>query len=207
MSIQAHAPAQAARARAERARQALTRLLQLAYSGELAATRAYLGHRHSLSDPAERAMLARIIREEIRHRHCLLGMLAELGSAPDPLRERKMNLVGRLISFFCLFGGWFLPMYGAAKLEAANVGEYETAARLAHAAGFHDFCDALLEMAEVEWDHERYFREKAMTHALWRVMPKWSVPPPRAGIRATFEEFASDDARELPALRVPLLVR
>ncbi|HET7291655.1 MAG TPA: ferritin-like domain-containing protein [Vicinamibacteria bacterium] len=71
-------------ARAGRALDELRFLLQLAYSGELGAIRAYLGHRHAAKDRVERAELMTIIRDEVRHRHCLLEMLARLGSAPDP---------------------------------------------------------------------------------------------------------------------------
>jgi hypothetical protein len=41
-------------------------------------------------------------------------------------------------------------------------------------------------MAEVEWDHEAYFRAKAVGHPLARFIPVWAPPPPRADIRAAF---------------------
>jgi rubrerythrin len=189
------------------ARRELVFLLQLAYSGELAAARAYAGHRASLRNPAQRAELGRILRDELHHRHCLLAMLKELGAEPLPARERKMDLVGRTISRFCLVGGWFFPMYGAARLESQNIREYELAARLAHVAGLASFVAPLLEMAEVEWDHERYFREQAMRHLLWRVMPGWTPPPPRTQIRRSFEAFTARGQEALPAVRPALLVR
>jgi len=194
-------------ARARFARIQLTFLLQLAYSGELAATRAYLGHRHSLRDRTERAELAKIIRDEIRHRHCLLDQLARLGARPVPMRERKMDRVGRSIAAFCQVGGWFFPMWGAGRLEAQNVREYEVAARLALVAELHDFVESFLEMAEVEWDHERYFRGKASSHRLWRVMPAWPALPPRESIRATFREFEASPERPVAVVRAPWLVR
>ncbi len=49
---------------ATEARSQLKFLLQLAYSGELAATRAYLGHRYSLKDAVERAEVGKIAREK-----------------------------------------------------------------------------------------------------------------------------------------------
>ncbi len=185
----------------------LTFLLQLAYSGELAATRAYLGHRWSLQEATERAELGKIIRDEVRHRHCLLDQLAELGSRPVPFRERKMERVGRAISTFCQVGGWFFPMYGAARLEAQNIREYEAAARLALAARFHHFIDPLLDMAEVEWDHELYFRTKASSHPFWRFVPKWPVPPGRERIRTSFEEYERARDRPVQLVRAPWLVR
>ena len=197
-------------ARSRFAREQLTFLLQLAYSGELAATRAYLGHRHSLSSPseqAERAELGKIIRDEVRHRHCLLDMLTGLGAAPDPARDRKMDRVGRFISAFCHVGGWFFPMYGAGRLEAQNIREYELAARLAHIVPLRDLVGPILEMAEVEWDHELYFRTQAMSHGLWRVMPKWPAPPPRAEIRSAFQDFERLEGWPVPRVHPPWLVR
>ena len=118
-----------------------------------------------------------------------------------------MNAVGRLISLFCQVGGWFFPMYGAARLEAQNIREYELAARLAEAAGLRDFVEPLLEMAEVEWDHELYFRSKAMQHPLWRLMPKWSPTLPRCEIRTSFAEFKKVGGWTIPTVKPPMLVR
>ena len=192
--------------RAAFAREQLVFLLQLAYSGELAATRAYLGHRHSVRG-SERAEIGKIVRDEVRHRHCLLEMLGSLGAAPIDFRERKMERVGRAIALFCHFGGWFLPKNGAARLEAQNIKEYELAARLAHAAGLDHFIGPFLEMAEVEWDHENYFRRKAMQVWLWRLMPKWPIPGPRSQIRSSFEEFRRTGTAAVPIVRAPLVVR
>jgi hypothetical protein len=189
------------------ARGVLIFLLQLAYSGELGAARAYAGHRVSLKDPEQRRALGKILRDELKHRQCIVGMLTSLGSAPDARRERKMNRVGWAISFFCFVGGWFLPMWGAGKLEAQNIREYEHAARLAHVAGLDELVEELLEMAEVEWDHERFFREQAQRHWLWRWMPRWTVPPPRPEIRATFAQFVASGARTIEPVHVPWLVR
>jgi rubrerythrin len=182
-------------------------LLQLAYSGELGAIRAYLGHRHSMRSPSERNELLKILREEIRHRRCVLGQLSALGASPDPWRERKMDAVGRAIAAFCQVGGWFFPMYGAGRLESQNVREYEVAARLALVAGRAQFVEPLLEMAEVEWDHERYFHDKASGHPLWRLSPKWRRPPPRETIRESFREFERSAGRPIGAVKAPWLVR
>jgi rubrerythrin len=194
-------------ARTQFAREQLTFLLQLAYSGELAAIRAYLGHRHSLRDRTERGELGKIIRDEVRHRHCLIGQLAELGAGPDPSRERKMERVGRTISTFCLVGGWFFPMYGAGRLESQNIREYEAAARLALVAELHHFVDPLLDMAEVEWDHECYFRAMASSHPWWGLVPKWPPPAARHAIRGSFLAFERSAERPIHVVRPPLLVR
>ena len=192
--------------RASAARAHLVFLLQLAYSGELGAARAYAGHAHSLRDPGERAELRKILRDEIRHRRCLRRMLAALGSAPDERRESKMDRVGKSISLFCHVGGWFFPMYGAGRLESQNIREYEHAARLAAVAGCDELIEELLVMAEVEWDHELFFRQKASSHPLWRVVPHWPVPPSRHLIRRMFAAFLAGD-RPIEPVVAPWLVR
>ena len=184
----------------------LTLLLQLAYSGERGAALAYLGHARTLRG-AERAEVARIAREEAHHRRCLRRMLHGLGGAPSPRRERKLTRIGHAIAAFCRVGGWFFPMYGAGRLEAQNVREYELAARLAHQAGRADLVEPLLVMAEVEWDHERYFRAKAAAHPLWRVVPHWRAPPPREAVRSDFAAFLAVGPAPVQRVRVPLLVR
>jgi rubrerythrin len=182
------------------ARARLVFLIQIAYSAELAAAIAYVGHRNSLRDEAERADLYRVMRQEIRHRRCLRRFLRDLGAAPSSAREAKMTAIGTSINLFCRVGGWFFPMYGAGMLEAQNIREYEVAARLAHIAGRNTFVEAFLEMAEVEWDHERYFRTQAASHALWRVVPRWPPPPPRDSIRPSFDAFTRESCPAIPTV-------
>ena len=74
-------------------------------------------------------------------------------------------------------------MYGAGWLESRNIVEYEVAARLALEAGHPEFVDCLLSMAEVEWEHEAYFRTRVMEHPLARFLPMWKTPPPKSSIR------------------------
>ncbi len=62
-------------------------------------------------------------------------------------------------------------------------------------------------MAEVEWDHEAYFRAKAMSHILWGVMPKWRIPAAREALRSSFQGFQTAALGELPEVHVPMLVR
>lgn len=185
------------------ARAELITLLQMAYSGERAAAYAYLGHRRSLRRPEradDREMLRLVLVDEIRHRRAVRSMLRGLGTGPDTRRERKMRRIGVTIGAFCQIGGWYAPMYGAGKLERGNIIEYEVAARLAHLAGEHQLVDRLLELAEVEWDHERLFRTAASNHLLWKLSPKWPDTTPREQIRSSYVTFLAGDEPE-PKLR------
>jgi len=170
----------------ERDREALVRLLQLAYSGEQAAAYAYRGHWKSVSDPADAERIRQIEAEEWHHRDLVGGLLRELGAAPDPLRERRSAVVGRVLGVLCRVSGWFLPMYGAGMLERRNIVEYEDAARQAVACGRAHLLDCLLAMAEVEWEHEAYFRSRVLSHWWSKFLPVWPAPPPRSAIRERY---------------------
>jgi hypothetical protein len=43
-------------------------------------------------------------------------------------------------------------------------------------------------MAEVEWEHEAYFRSKVLSHAWSRTIAVWPQPPGKETIRAGFSE-------------------
>lgn len=167
-------------------RQNLIALLQLAYSAERAAALAYRGHWHSVADPSERAHIKQIEDEEWHHRKLVGDMLAKLGAQPKRQREIRSLLIGRALGFLCHMMGWFAPMYGAGRLESHNVREYETAARYAHDCGHEKFIDCLLTMAEVEWEHEYYFRSRVLQHGLGKRLTLWTAPPPKETIRESF---------------------
>jgi hypothetical protein len=112
-------------------------------------------------------------------------MLAGLGAAPDRIRELRALVVGRTLGLLCYVSGWLAPMYGAGRLERSNVGEYEAAARFARLAGHEELVDCLLTMAEVEWDHEAYFRAHVLSHPVGRRFI-WEGLPPREAIREAF---------------------
>ena len=165
----------------------LIAILQLAYSGERAAGYAYRGHWHSLSDADERARIKTIEDEEWHHRRLVGEMLKDLGSGPNQRREIRATIIGRVLRVACHLIGWFIPMYGAGKLESKNIVEYETAARYARECGRTDLNDCLLTMAEVEWEHENYFRSK-VEHSRWLTFLKiWPKPPAKETIRTSFE--------------------
>jgi rubrerythrin len=166
------------------ARDHLIRVLQGACSGELAAGYAYRGHWKSVRSPEERERIRTIEAEEWHHRELVLGLLAQLGAGPNRVREAIFFCIGKTIGALCHIGGWFIPMYGAGKLERYNIVEYENAARFARESGHTEMLDCLLAMAEVEWEHERYFRERITGHGMLRLLPLWDAPPPKESIRA-----------------------
>ncbi|HVQ54158.1 MAG TPA: ferritin-like domain-containing protein [Thermoanaerobaculia bacterium] len=169
-------------------RSALIAILQLAYSGERAAGYAYRGHWNSVSDPDERARIRQIEDEEWDHRQHVGAMLKGLGSGPSRSREIRTWLIGRTLGLLCHVSGWFVPMYAAGRLESHNIREYEDAARFARECGREDLIDRLLMMAEVEWDHEAYFRARVLSHPWSRRIAVWPQPPPRESIRAAFAD-------------------
>src|SRR2546421_3854988 len=179
----------------------LIALLQLAYSGELAAAYAYRGHWHSVTSEDERDSIRRIEEDEWRHRRLVGDMLVKLDAEPNKRREVRAAIIGRTLGLLCHVTGWLLPMYGAGKLESRNVKEYETAARYARDCDCITLIDCLLEMAEVEWDHELYFRSRVLSHRLGRRLSLWPQPPPRETIRLSYESesggFLQDESRSL----------
>lgn len=168
--------------------ESLVAILQHAYSGERAAAFAYRGHWRSVPDEPDRARIRQIEDEEWHHRILVGEMLSALGRGPNRLREARAWMIGRVLGALCHVAGWLAPMYGAGKLESGNIGEYEIAARHAAACGHPEFVDCLLTMAEVEWDHEKYFRSCVLRHRLGGRIPIWPEPPPREDIRRSFEE-------------------
>lgn len=164
-------------------------LLQRAHSGEKAAALAYRGHANSVRNPQEKQEILQIEKEEWHHRARLLDMLSELEEKPKKSLEITFTLIGKTIAFLCHIGGWFIPMYGAGKLERGNIVEYEVAARLAHQANLPQYIDELLNFAEVEWEHEQYYRKKVESHWLKKIFPTWKMAPEQKKIRESFNDF------------------
>ena len=75
------------------------------------------------------------------------------------------------------------------KLESTNIVEYEVAARLAFISGHHQYIDEFLKFAEIEWDHELYFRQKSETHFVYKYSPKWVIPKPKQKIKDDMGRF------------------
>jgi|SRR5581483_1124154 len=174
------------------ARDELIEILRLAFSGELAAAYAYRGHWHSVSDPATRQRINEIELEELYHRQLVGQMLEKLESRPGRFKELKARVIGRTLGLLCHVSGWLIPMYGAGKLESGNIVEYEKAARFAALSGHYEFVQCLLSMAEVEWEHEKYFRDCVESHRLAGIIPIWPQPQPKESIRSSFlSEFGA----------------
>lgn len=164
----------------------LIAILQLAYSGELAAAYAYRGHWHSVSDPEERKRIQEIENDEWHHRQLIGEILKGLSSGPSRYREVRAAIIGSGLAVFCHLAGWLVPMFGAGKLESRNIREYETAAQHALSCGRDELVDCLLTMAEVEWEHERYFRGQVLSHRWSSRLPIWPQPLPKETIRLRF---------------------
>jgi demethoxyubiquinone hydroxylase (CLK1/Coq7/Cat5 family) len=153
-------------------KQKLIRILQNAYSGEVAAAYAYRGHWKSLKDSPEKIHIKKIEDEEWRHRENVGRWLAELGAGPRKLREKVFWTIGRALGLSCFVSGWFFPMYFAGRLESQNVLEYEEAARHARELGMDRCVEELMEMSAVEGEHEVFFRTTVAGHDLLPIMKK-----------------------------------
>jgi hypothetical protein len=181
-----------AQAEAAEALEAFVRRLRMAYAGELGAARAYAGHWRSIrrgrpGGEAQRQAIRRIQAEEMDHRAQVGAMLRALGHEPGRLRDAAFWCIGTAIAGSCFAGGWYAPMHGAGRIERRNIWEYEDAARLAVRSGRPEWVEPLLAMAEVEWDHERFFHDHARSHWLHARLRGWASPPPREEIRASFQ--------------------
>lgn len=158
-------------------RQDLVRILQNAYSGELAAAYAYRGHWKSLEISTERERIKQIETEEWLHRKNVGLWLEKLNAKPKRLREIIFWAIGRTLGLTCFVSGWFFPMYFAGRLESGNVKEYEDAAQFAKDLLMIECFDELTEMARAEQEHEDFFRAVVSNHRLLPVTKtffRWS---------------------------------
>jgi demethoxyubiquinone hydroxylase (CLK1/Coq7/Cat5 family) len=157
----------------------------------LAAAYAYRGHWNSVRDAGEKQRIKKIEDEEWHHRRLAGEMLTQLNSGPGRWKEIRATILGRVLGVLCHVCGWLAPMYGAGRLESRNIREYETAARYARESGHESFIDCLLEMAEVEWEHELYFRSRVLSNRWGLKLPIWATPPAKETIRLSFNDELS----------------
>jgi len=188
----------------DRHRRELIRILQGAYSGELAAGFAYRGHWKSVSNASQRAAIQRIEHEEWIHRQRVGEILTSLGARPRKFREVKMWIIGRIIGFSCHLIGWFLPMYFAGRLESGNVVEYEDAAAHAAAMGLNEYEADLLVMSRVEKEHEIFFLSVIIGHRMLPLVQPIFKWPVSAGNQPT-DSLLADGLKEENAGRMPAL--
>jgi hypothetical protein len=139
---------------------ALVKLLQRAYSGEKAAAFAYIGHARSLREPAAKAAVRQIERDEWNHRENLRGLMERYDVPASRWLEVKLHVIGRIISASCHVIGRFMPFFFAGKLESGNVCEYFVMMRQFHSLGIHEHDAMLYEMGMKEKEHEVYFLEQ-----------------------------------------------
>ncbi|MFN0139696.1 MAG: hypothetical protein ACKVQW_06380 [Pyrinomonadaceae bacterium] len=154
------------------AKQNLIRILQHAYSGEVAAAYAYRGHWKSLKDSPEKTRIKQIEAEEWDHRRRVGEWLAKLDAGPNPRREKVFWTIGKVLGHSCFICGWFMPMYFAGRLESQNSIEYEDAAVFAKELGMDECVADLLDMARVEVEHEEFFHNVVAGHRLLPIMKK-----------------------------------
>lgn len=181
-------PDPAGSASAPEVRARLTRILQDAHAGELAAAYAYRAHARSLRRPEERAEVRRIEAAEWHHRSLVAAMLHELGARPRRARELGMGAVGRFFGALCFVSGWFAPMYAAGRLEGTNVAQYTAARDAAAVLGLDGFVEHLEEMWREEDRHERWFGDRVRAHRLLplaRRLFRWAPPEPARAAPAT----------------------
>jgi demethoxyubiquinone hydroxylase (CLK1/Coq7/Cat5 family) len=151
-------------------RRKLIHLLHMAYSGEKAAGYAYKFHWRSLKPSPERTRLQQIESEEWTHRATVGRMLQELGDKPQLWREILMGTIGHTVGVACFIIGYFLPMYFAGKLESDNIEEYAHASHYATELGLEAYAVELMEMCEVEKQHEEFFISAIHGHGLLPLM-------------------------------------
>jgi rubrerythrin len=154
----------------------LINILKNAYSGELAAAYAYRGHWKSLKEPTEIQTIQKIENEEWDHRRKVGLMLDFFSSKPNKMKELRLTIIGKTIGILCHIIGWFLAMYFAGRIESSNVKEYEDAAFYANSMDLNSIYQDLVIMAEVEREHELFFKSKIANHPFLPVIKfffKW----------------------------------
>lgn len=131
--------------------------LRKAYSAEMAASFAYVGHAASLKNATERQAVRQIEQDEWAHRRHVGAIMARYSIPISRYYELKYRVVGKAIGFSCHVIGRFMPYFFAGKLESGNVCEYFVMIRYFHALGITEHDEVLYEMGVKEKEHEVYF--------------------------------------------------
>ena len=130
------------------------KLMQAAYSGELAAALAYGGHWRTLKKQSEIDAVKQIEIDEWEHRERVGEILAEIGAKPSWIREKIFYLIGTSIALICRVCGYFCAAYFAGILEKSNVNEYSLAHDLAKELKLDHLLEDFREMEKTEAEHE-----------------------------------------------------
>ncbi len=145
---------------------ALAALLQRAYSAEMAAAFAYIGHAASLKHAEAKAAVKQIEQDEWNHRANVLGMMQRYDVPISRYNEVHFYVIGKLISMSCHVIGWFMPYFFAGKLESGNVCEYFLMMRYFHSLGIREHDEMLYEMGLKEKEHEVHFLDQIKSSRL-----------------------------------------
>lgn len=138
--------------------QKLIKMLQHANAAEYGAYHAYVGHRDSVRSVYDKAQLDLIMQEEMIHIKTTSLMLQDLGAEPSPWRILFFTIVGKTLGKLCHYTGYKLPMWGAGVIEKMGRNGYRKIALEANRLGQPRMRQVLIEMAEVEEEHEQYFK-------------------------------------------------
>ena len=138
----------------------LVDLLQRAYSAEMAAAFAYIGHANSLKTPGEKAAVKQIEIDEWNHRRNVLEIMQKYGVPISRYYEARFWIIGKIISAACHVIGWFMPYFFAGRLESGNVCEYFVMMRYFESLGIREHDEILYEMGIKEKEHEVYFLDQ-----------------------------------------------
>ena len=151
---------------------ALVDLLQKAYSAEMAASFAYIGHAHSLKNRTAKAAVRQIEADEWHHRACVLELMKQYDVPVSKYYEVRFFIVGKIISVSCHVIGWFMPYFFAGRLESGNVCEYFVMMHYFQSLGIREHDAILYEMGMKEKEHELYFLEQIKTSRLLPIFEK-----------------------------------
>ena len=120
--------------------------LKKAYSAEMAASFAYIGHASSLRDPDEKSAVREIEQDEWEHRRHVLSIMQQYDIPVSRYYELKYFLIGKFIGYSCYFIGRFMPYFFAGKLESGNVCEYFLMMKYFRSLGITEHDEILYEM-------------------------------------------------------------
>ena len=140
--------------------------LKVAYSTEIGAYTAYVGHAAATREPEVQADIDRIAADEQHHRQAMGELLERFDAKPWWWLELLFTAIGTIVGTGChVWGGW-ASAFGAAQFEFGGAGDYRRASKAAHAIGEPDLAAQLDEYQAQEEAHRRYFL--ALARWYWR---------------------------------------